>query len=404
MIRTPGPAESNDMNSTAKPIVLIVDGAAHRLIAMHGVLRDLYDIELADDGQAALAIARQVPRPELVLLAAALPGTPDGYEVCRALKASPDTAAIPVLMLLDVDGDADAGAEIGIEEASQRAFAAGAADAMPLPVPPDALRARVATHLQLRQSRALLRDEERRLEHLVEQRTDSQNRMFEAMVWAMASLAETREYETANHIRRIQHYVEALARQLQSHPHFADELSDEHIRLLYQAAPLHDIGKVSIPDAILLKPGRLTDDEFTIMKLHTLHGRDVIAGVERHLGYSNTFLRYAREIAHSHQERYDGSGYPQGLAGEAIPMSARLMAVADVYDALISRRVYKPAFTHETALELVRQGSGEHFDPDVVDAMLMVEEQFMEIAQRFADRPDGIAVGDDDRASSSGAG
>ncbi len=121
------------------------------------------------------------------------------------------------------------------------------------------------------------------------------------------------------------------------------------------------------------------------MKQHTVYGRDAIAGIEHHLGYSNTFLRYAREIAYSHQEKFDGSGYPQGLAGDAIPIAARLMSVADVYDALISKRVYKPAFTHETAIEMVRQGSGEHFDPDVVDAMLMVEEQFMDIAARFSD-------------------
>jgi putative two-component system response regulator len=183
----------------------------------------------------------------------------------------------------------------------------------------------------------------------------------------------------------VQRYVVALARQLQPHPRFAHELSNRNIDFLCKAAPLHDIGKVGIPDAILLKPGRLSEAEFEQMKLHTVYGRDAIAGVEQHLGFTNDFLRFAREIAYSHQEKYNGSGYPQGLAGEAIPVSARLMAVADVYDALISRRVYKPAFTHETAIELIRQGSGEHFDPDVVDAMLMAEEQFMAIAAEFQD-------------------
>jgi putative two-component system response regulator len=146
---------------------------------------------------------------------------------------------------------------------------------------------------------------------------------------------------------------------------------------------LHDIGKVRIPDAILLKPGRLSPEEFEVMKLHTVHGRDAIAAVERELGFSNAFLRFAREITYSHQERYDGSGYPQGLAGDAIPVAARLVAVADVYDALVSERVYRPAFTHETAIELIRQGSGEQFDPDVVDALLAAEARVMDIVRRY---------------------
>jgi putative two-component system response regulator len=202
----------------------------------------------------------------------------------------------------------------------------------------------------------------------------------------MASLAESRDPDTGNHLRRTQHYVAALARELRFHPRHAKELSDENIALLYKAAPLHDIGKVGVPDSILLKPGKLTDDEFAIMKRHTVYGRDAIAGVERTLGGSNQFLRYAGEIAYSHHEYWDGSGYPQGLAGHAIALAARLMAVADVYDALISQRPYRPAFTHETAVELIRQGSGQHFDPDVVDAMLAVEEKFKTIAAQFQTR------------------
>ena len=265
----------------------------------------------------------------------------------------------------------------------------GGADVVAKPVVGDVLRARVDTHLQLRHSRELLKQQRNLLEHVVEEVTLELGQMLDAMIWALASLAETREYETPNHLRRVQHYVVALARQLQGHKRFAGELSDANIKSLYKAAPLHDIGKVSIPDAILLKPDRLTEAEFSVMKMHTVYGRDAIVNVENHLGYTNTFLRYAREITYSHQEKYDGSGYPEGLAGEAIPMAARLMAVADVYDALISKRVYKPAFTHETAMEMIRQASGEHFDPDVVDAMLTVEEEFMAIAERYSDSPAG---------------
>ena len=364
------------MNGKAKSIVLIVDEAPDNLIVMNGLLQDQYEIKLANNGRLALRIAQQLPRPDLILLDTALPEL-DGYNVCQQLKSNPDTAGIPIIFLL---GSGQLASE-------QRSFCEGGAEILFKPVVAETLLARVATQLQLRQQGELLKHQANLVEHLVAERTREQAQMLDAVIWAMASLVETRDYETVNHIRRIQHYVEALARQLQPHPRFAAQLSDANIAQLRKAAPLHDIGKVSIPDAILLKPGRLTDDEFAVMKQHTVYGRDAIAGIERHLGYSNTFLRYAREIAYSHQEKFDGSGYPQGLAGDAIPMAARLMSVADVYDALISKRVYKPAFTHETAIEMVRQGSGEHFDPDVVDAMLMVEEQFMEIAARFSDRP-----------------
>jgi len=357
-----------------KAIVLIVDEAADKLVLMNGMLQDQYEVKLANSGRAALALMQQMPRPHLLVLDAGLSDI-DGYSVCQQLKSTPDTADIPVLLLQR-------------EYDEPRAYACGAADAVAVPVNAEVLRARVDTHLQLRHSRELLKQQRNLLEHVVEEVTAELSQMLDAMIWAMASLAETREYETANHLRRVQHYVAALARQLQPHKRFSEELSDANIKALFKAAPLHDIGKVQIPDAILLKPERLTDAEFEVMKQHTVYGRDAIVSVENALGYTNTFLRYAREITYSHQEKFDGSGYPEGLSGEQIPMSARLMAVADVYDALISKRVYKPAFTHETAMEMIRQGSGEHFDPDVVDAMLTVEEEFMAIANRYGDPAD----------------
>jgi putative two-component system response regulator len=201
----------------------------------------------------------------------------------------------------------------------------------------------------------------------------------------MASLAETRDNETGNHIRRTQHYVKALAIKLRDHPRFAGYFTDHVIDLLFKSAPLHDIGKVGIPDKILLKPGKLTPEEFEVMKTHTTLGRDAIEQAERQLGTPVEFLKVAKEIAYAHQEKWDGSGYPEGLAGDAIPVSARLMAVADVYDALISRRVYKPAFTHEKAVELITEGRAKHFDPDITDAFLEIREEFRTIAKRFAD-------------------
>ena len=206
-----------------------------------------------------------------------------------------------------------------------------------------------------------------------------------AIISALCTLAEMRDNETGNHIRRTQSYVRALAQRLRSHPPYRAELDDDAIRLLYISAPLHDIGKVGIPDAILRKPGSLTPAEWQVMKRHTEYGRDAIERAALELGEEGIFLRYAREIAHGHHERWDGNGYPQGLAGNEIPLSARLMAVADVYDALISKRVYKPAFPHTQAIEMIYAERGRHFDPHVVDALLDVAPEFADIAQRFRD-------------------
>ena len=209
-------------------------------------------------------------------------------------------------------------------------------------------------------------------------------RTRDVTILSLASLAETRDNETGAHILRTQRYVRALAIALQDHPRFTEQLDAESIDLLYKSAPLHDVGKVGIPDAILLKPGKLTDDEFDIMKTHAILGAEALQVAEKELG-SNSFLRYAREIAATHHEKWDGSGYPLGTKGDDIPMSGRLMAVADVYDALISKRVYKPAFSHDKAMGIIREGKGTHFDPDIVDALDAVEVEFQEIAAQFKD-------------------
>jgi putative two-component system response regulator len=261
----------------------------------------------------------------------------------------------------------------------------GAVDYLTKPISPPILFARVATHLSLKNARTRLTAENRGLESLVQERTGQLALMQDATIMAMATMAEKRDCETGNHIRRTQNYVAALARHLQAHPRFAAELTDENIKLLYKSAPLHDIGKVGIPDHILLKPGKLDTDEFEIMKRHAEFGRDTIRQVEQYVGGSNGFLTYAREIAHSHQEKWDGSGYPDQLAGEAIPLSARLMAVADVYDALISKRVYKPPFSHADAVAVMKEGRGRHFDPDILDAFLEIEGEFARIAAEYAD-------------------
>jgi response regulator RpfG family c-di-GMP phosphodiesterase len=207
----------------------------------------------------------------------------------------------------------------------------------------------------------------------------------DAAIVSLSALAESRDNETGAHILRTQEYVKALAIELSAQPKYKTLLSHSYIELLYKSAPLHDIGKVGVPDNVLLKPGKLTDDEFDIMKSHPEIGAEALSIAEQQLG-SSSFLRIAKEISLTHHEKWDGSGYPKGLVKEDIPLSGRLMALADVYDALISKRVYKPAFSHDKAKAMIVEGRGQHFDPEVVDAFLSIEQQFIDIAKQYKDK------------------
>ena len=221
-------------------------------------------------------------------------------------------------------------------------------------------------------------------EQRVKERTRELAMVQEATIESMSSLTETRDPDTGEHIRRTQNYILLLAEHLRNRPRFSPFLDKETIDLLYKSAPLHDIGKVGVSDRILLKPGRLTKQEFEEMKQHTIYGRNTILAAERKLG-NTSFLRVAREIAYTHHERWDGSGYPEGLKGEQIPVPGRLMALVDTYDALTSKRVYKSQIPHEKAVEIIAEEKGSHFDPEVVDAFLKVKENFREIAFKYAD-------------------
>ncbi len=370
-------------DSLRKQTILIVDDTPDNISLLSALLKDKYRLKIATNGLKALQVAAAAPYPDLILLDVMMPEL-DGYETCRRLKAAPETAGIPVMFLTAKTQQEDE--EMGLS--------LGAVDYIPKPISPPIVLARVATQLSLKKARQFLEDQNTHLEHLVAQRTREVVQMQEATILAMASLAETRDNETGNHIRRTQAYVAALARKLQHHSRFSGVLNEENIDLLFKSAPLHDIGKVGVPDRILLKPGKLDPDEFEIMKMHAIYGRDAIIAVEKHLGGSNGFLAFARDIAYCHHEKWDGSGYPQGLKGDAIPVAARLMALADVYDALISRRVYKPAFSHEESAKIIRQGRGTHFDPDVLDAFNEIEHQFREIARQYSD--DGSDEDEDD--------
>mgnify|MGYP001412555390 CR=1 FL=1 len=203
-------------------------------------------------------------------------------------------------------------------------------------------------------------------------------------IMSLAAVTETRDKETGRHILRTVNYMELLANALKNHPRFKASFSGDAIKILVKSSPLHDIGKVGVPDRILLKPGPLTAEEFEEIKKHPTYGRDALSVAEKEMG-SNSFLQTARIIAYSHHEKWDGSGYPEGLIGDQIPVAGRLMALADVYDALISERVYKKAFSHQTAVEIIQEGKGKHFDPDVVDAFLKLEQEFNRIAQIYVD-------------------
>ena len=203
--------------------------------------------------------------------------------------------------------------------------------------------------------------------------------------FAMVGLAGIRGSDTGNHLLRVQHYVLILGQGLQRHPRFAAVLTDDYLRILFQWVPLHDMGTVGVPDRILLKPSSLTPAEFDMIKTHTTLAHDAIVNAESAFGLAPDALQIVKELAYSHHEKWDGSGYPQGLAGEKIPLSARLMAIADVYDALISDRVYRAGMQHEQAVAIIFQGRDGHFDPDMVDTFIEIQDDFEAVARRFPD-------------------
>ena len=361
-------------NTAERATVLVVDDTPENLQLMNALLKDLYKVKVASSGERALRIMSEGNSPDLVLLDIMMPDM-DGYEVCRRMKADPRMSHLPVIFVTARSDSQD----------EEKGLDLGAVDYITKPISPAITLARIRTQLALKRASDLLHERNETLESEIVRRMRELSSIQDVTIMAMSSLAETRDNETGNHIRRTQNYVKVLASQLQHHPRFSAYLTPERIELLYKSAPLHDIGKVGIPDRILLKPERLTPEEFEIMKTHTTLGRDAILAAENLLDSPNSFLQCAREIALSHQEKWDGSGYPEGLKGDDIPVSARLMALADVYDALISRRVYKAAMTHEEALVIILDGRNKHFDPDVLDAFIVIADEFALIATRFSD-------------------
>lgn len=360
------------MKTLSECTILIVDDTEANIDILVEALGESYEVSVAMDGPSALETVKESP-PDLILLDIMMPEM-DGYEVCRRLKADRETEGIPIIFLTALT-------EI---KNKTKGFSLGAVDYITKPFEVLEVQSRVNTHLSLK----LAKEEQERQNEILEQRVRERTLELaltqEVTIEGLAALAEYRDPETGGHIRRTKNYVRALALALKNNPRFRDFLTDEVIDLLHKSAPLHDIGKVGVPDHILLKQGKLTEEEFEEIKKHPVYGYAANTVAEKKLG-ENSFLRIAAEIAYSHQEKWDGTGYPRGLRGEEIPISGRLMALADVYDALISKRTYKPAFPHAKAVAIIHEGRGNHFDPDIVDAFMTLQEEFRQIARQFAD-------------------
>ena len=359
-----------------KPTILVIDDTADNLSLIATLLQPFYDVKVANSGEKGLAYIRNNVecQPDLILLDIIMPGL-SGYDVLRQLKHDTSTQFIPIVFLTAMSNPEDE--KIGLE--------LGAVDYITKPISPPILFARIKTQLQNRAMSEFLRDRNLFLEHEIQKRTQEISAIKMVTILTMTSLAETRDADTGHHIIRTQHYVKLLAKHLQKHPKFSTILTDALIETLFRSAPLHDIGKIGIPDAILLKKGKLNPDEFEIMKTHSFLGYQAICKAEAQLDIQVDFLKIAKEIAYTHHEKWDGTGYPQGLKGDAIPLSGRLMALADVYDALISRRIYKDKIPHDEAVNIIMQGRGSHFDPDILDAFIELQSDFKAISIQFLD-------------------
>jgi len=358
---------------TKQKTVLVVDDNPTNIDVAMGVLTPHYFVQAATSGKMAQRVIEK-KSPDLILLDVMMPEM-DGYEVLQYVKGNPETADIPVIFLTGMSS----------EEDEERGLVLGASDYLAKPLSPPILLARISTHLTNFEAKRFLKHQSEILEEKVQLRTRELAKMQDVSMIALGALAESRDPETGNHLRRTQGYVEALAVHFKDHPQYREILTPENITLIAKSAPLHDIGKVGVADQILLKPGKLTVEEFDLMKQHPRYAKEALDAATSVLGADN-FLHFAIEISYGHHEKWDGSGYPLGLAGEKIPLSARLMAIADVYDALVSARPYKRPMPHETAVRIITEGRGRHFDPLLVDGFIELESEFRAIAERYADQ------------------
>lgn len=353
--------------------VLIVDDSPYNITLFSELLKDKYNVRIALNGEKALKLIKDNP-PDLILLDVMMP-VMDGYETCRALKNDSMLKDIPVIFLTAKSEPKDE--SIGLE--------LGAVDYITKPINPQIFLSRISAHLTNKLANDFLKNKNHYLEEEVERRTREVTMLQEITIMAMSALAEIRDSETGNHIQRTKLYAQELCECLSGKLKYKDMLDRESIQKIVSSVPLHDIGKVGIPDSILLKPGKLTPEEFEIMKTHTTLGKEAIEKSEKMLDCPRDFFKFPKEIVYCHHEKWNGSGYPMGISGEDIPLSARIVALVDVYDAVRSKRVYKAAYSHEETVGIIRSEANKHFDIEIVDAFLEIEEKFDMISRKYSD-------------------
>ncbi|SMC68461.1 putative two-component system response regulator [Desulfocicer vacuolatum DSM 3385] len=364
-----------DETSNTTTIMVVDDTPANLRLLQNMLQTKGYRVVAFPSGRMALKAAGRKP-PDLIMLDIMMPDM-DGFEVCRNLKADRVLKEIPVLFISALSDSAD----------KVRAFSSGGVDYVTKPFQLEEVLARVETHLHLRRLQLELKHQNLYLENLVQEKIQEISISHLATIRSLSKLVESRDDDTGHHIERTMAFNRVLAKKLKEMPLYKDRITDVYIYNLYHASPLHDIGKVGIPDHILLKPGRLTLEECEVMKTHTVIGAETLEAARSRYP-NNDFVNLGIDIARSHHEKWDGSGYPDGLAGEDIPLCARIMAISDVYDALRSIRPYKPGFDHGKACGIILEGRGQHFDPDLVKAFMEVHEQFYMIHDRMGNDGD----------------
>jgi putative two-component system response regulator len=367
------------METLRRADILVVDDTPANLLVLSEILGQEYNVRPAPNGRLALKAAEHMP-PDIVLLDITMPEM-TGYEVCEHLKANPLLAAIPVIFISALS---DATEKV-------KGFQVGGVDYITKPFQIEEVQARIRTHLKLRQFQFELEQHNLHLEEMVQNQVReilAVNKRLQdaqmATILAMSKVAEGRDDDTGKHIERVQHYSRSLALGLRKRSEYQDIIDDGFIENLFHATPLHDIGKVSTPDAILLKPGPLDDNEFAIMQRHAPQGARILLSVHERYP-DNEFIKMGMVIARSHHEKWNGAGYPDKLAGPDIPLVARIIALADVYDALRTKRCYKPAFSREKSNHIITVGIGQHFDPEVGAVYLEMEPEFDSICEGMRD-------------------
>ncbi|MBI1317609.1 MAG: response regulator [Candidatus Hydrogenedens sp.] len=343
--------------SETRARILIVDDTPANIHVLMEALKDTYAITAATSGAKALDIARGETPPDIILLDIMMPEM-DGYEVCRQLKEDVRTERIPVIFITALTEEDD----------EARGLDLGAVDFVTKPFRPGIVKSRVRNHIELKRHRD-------NLQCLVNEQVEEIADSHIATIFAMSKLAESRDDDTGKHLERTQIYCRMLAEQLAKLEELKPIIDSRYIETIFHASPLHDIGKVAVPDAVLCKPGKLTDDEFAIMKTHTMRGAETLFLVAKRYP-SNEFINMGLDIARWHHEKWAGGGYPDGISGREIPLCARIMAVSDVYDALTSKRCYKEAMPHDKAASILRKDAGTHFDPMVVEAFEAIQHEF----------------------------